>query len=107
VLARVMVQSVRFLALVLGSWHSLVLLPLMVPVLAVRCTLEERMLLAGLESDTLPGGRFGRGGENPWTSSPLCARCWLCIGSSDEPEGNDARRWAAQRHGEDGVERRR
>ena len=51
-LARVMVQSVRFLALVLGSWHSLVLLPLMVPVLAVRCTLEERMLLAGLESDT-------------------------------------------------------
>jgi protein-S-isoprenylcysteine O-methyltransferase Ste14 len=35
--------------LVLGSWYGLVLLPIMVPVLAVRCALEERMLNAGLE----------------------------------------------------------
>jgi protein-S-isoprenylcysteine O-methyltransferase Ste14 len=35
--------------LVLGSWYGLVLLPIMVPVLAVRCILEERMLMAGLD----------------------------------------------------------
>jgi protein-S-isoprenylcysteine O-methyltransferase Ste14 len=35
--------------LVLGSWYGLVLLPIMVPVLAVRCVLEERMLIAGLD----------------------------------------------------------
>jgi protein-S-isoprenylcysteine O-methyltransferase Ste14 len=35
--------------LVLGSWYGLVLLPIMVPVLAVRCALEERMLMAGLD----------------------------------------------------------
>jgi hypothetical protein len=49
VLARVIVQSALFLALVLGSWYGLVLLPIMVPVLAVWCVLEERMLIAGLE----------------------------------------------------------
>jgi protein-S-isoprenylcysteine O-methyltransferase Ste14 len=35
--------------LVLASWYGLVLLPIMVPVLAVRCALEERMLIAGLD----------------------------------------------------------
>jgi hypothetical protein len=43
-LARVMVQSVLFLALALGFWYGLVLLPIVGPVLAVRCVLEERML---------------------------------------------------------------
>jgi hypothetical protein len=80
VLARVMVQSVRFLALVLGSWHSLVLLPLMVPVLAVRCTLEERMLIAGLESYTeaTAPGAAADGGRAPgcaWLQASQRSRC--------------------------------
>ena len=27
-----------------------------------------------------PGGHFGRGSENPWTSSPLFVLCWHCMG---------------------------
>jgi hypothetical protein len=38
---------------------------------------------------------FGHGGENLWTSSPLCVLCWQCIGSSDAPEGSDALRLGA------------
>ena len=46
--------------LVLGSWYGMVLLPILVPVLAVRCVPEERMLMAGLDgySDYLTRVRY-------------------------------------------------
>src|SRR5262245_56772408 len=51
-----------------------------------------------------PSGRFGRGGENLWTSSPLYVLCWQCIGSRDDPKGIDALRLGARSNSEPGGE---